>query len=148
MRAVVQRVKSASVFIDPKKISAIGPGLLVFLGVAHGDSMTDVNYLVDKITNLRIFEDSDGKMNRSVTDISGEILVVSQFTLYGDCRKGRRPSFVAAAGPEKAESLYDAFIEKMRTQGIPTRTGQFRAMMEVSLVNDGPVTLIIESKID
>lgn len=148
MRAVIQRIQSASVSVDQKKISAIGPGLLVFLGITHTDELSDADYLVDKIANLRVFEDSTGKMNRSVADISGEIMVVSQFTLYGDCRKGRRPSFSAAAGPEKAERLYDAFTEKMRTQGISVRTGQFRAMMEVSLVNDGPVTLILESKTD
>lgn len=148
MRTVVQRIKAASVSVAQKKISAIGPGLLVFLGVAHGDMTSDAHYLADKIAGLRIFEDKDGKMNRSVIDISGEILVVSQFTLYGDCRKGRRPSFTAAAAPEKAERLYDAFTEKLRSLRIPTQTGQFRAMMEVSLVNDGPVTLIIESKTD
>lgn len=148
MRAVVQRIKSASVSIDQQIISSVGPGLLVFLGIARGDGPEDVSYLSDKIANLRVFEDKDGKMNRSVADISGEILIVSQFTLYGDCRKGRRPSFAAAAGPETAERLYDAFTEKMRAQGIPVRTGVFRAMMAVSLVNDGPVTLIIESNAD
>lgn len=146
MRAVVQRVTSASVRIDDRLISAVGAGLLVFLGVTHGDTTADADYLADKITNLRIFEDEAGKMNRSVKDIAGEILVVSQFTLYGDCRKGRRPSFAAAAEPKSAEALYDDFTRKLRASGIPTRTGKFRAMMAVSLVNDGPVTLILESK--
>jgi len=146
MRAVIQRVTSSSVTVDNKKISNIGPGLLVLLGVTHTDKPSDADFLADKVANLRIFEDTDGKMNRSVIDIGGEILVVSQFTLYGDCRKGRRPSFIEAAPPDKAEKLYEYFTEQLKKNGIPAQSGRFRAMMEVSLVNDGPVTLIIESK--
>ncbi len=146
MRAVIQRVSSSSVTVDNKQISHIGPGLLVLLGVTHTDNPSDADFLADKVANLRIFEDTDGKINRSVIDIGGEILVVSQFTLYGDCRKGRRPSFIEAAPPEKAEKLYEYFTEQIKKRGIPAQCGQFRAMMEVSLFNDGPVTLIIESK--
>jgi len=146
MRAVIQRVTSSSVTVDNKLISSIGPGLLIFLGVTHSDEPSDAEYLADKVANLRIFEDSDGKMNRSLIDVGGEILVVSQFTLYADCRKGRRPSFIEAASPEKAENLYDFFTEQIRTKGIQTQSGRFRAMMDVTLVNDGPVTIIIESK--
>ncbi|MBC2716691.1 MAG: D-tyrosyl-tRNA(Tyr) deacylase [Desulfobacteraceae bacterium] len=146
MKAVIQRVKTASVTVDKKQISKIGPGLLIFLGVSHSDEPSDAEYLADKVANLRIFEDQDAKMNRSLMDIGGEILVVSQFTLYGDCRKGRRPSFINAAPPEKAEKLYAYFTEQMEKKGIPAQSGRFRAMMDVELVNDGPVTLIIESK--
>ena len=146
MRAVIQRVKSSSVTVNKKQISQIGPGLLVLLGVSRADESSDAEYLSDKVANLRIFEDSDGKMNRSLIDIGGEILVVSQFTLYGDCSKGRRPSFINAAPPEKAERLYEYFSEQMRKKGIPVQNGQFKAMMDVSLINDGPVTLIVESK--
>jgi D-tyrosyl-tRNA(Tyr) deacylase len=146
MRAVVQRVKSAGVSVDNKEISRIGPGLLVFLGVSVSDEKTDADFLAEKIANLRIFEDDNGRMNRSVLDASGEMLVVSQFTLYGDCRKGRRPSFVQAAPPETAEDLYEYFTGQIREKGVPARTGQFRAMMDVSLINDGPVTLILESR--
>ena len=145
MRAVIQRVTSSSVTVDNKQISNIGPGLLVLLGVAHTDEPSDAEYLADKVANLRIFEDADGKMNRSLIDISGEILVVSQFTLYGDCKRGRRPSFIEAAKPDKAEKLYDYFTEQLKTKGIPAQSGKFRAMMDVALVNDGPVTLIVES---
>lgn len=146
MRAVIQRVKTASVTVDKKQISKIGPGLLVFLGVSHTDELPDAGYLANKVANLRIFEDQDAKMNQSLIDIGGEILVVSQFTLYGDCRKGRRPSFINAAPPDKAEKLYAYFTEEMRKKSIPAQAGKFRAMMDVALVNDGPVTLIIESK--
>ncbi len=146
MRAVIQRVTSSSVTVDNKQISKIGPGLLVLLGVTHSDEPADAEYLADKVANLRIFEDTDGKMNLSVIDTGTEILVVSQFTLYGDCKKGRRPSFIKAAKPDKAEKLYDYFTEQIKTKGIPAQSGRFRAMMEVSLVNDGPVTLIVESK--
>ncbi len=146
MRAVIQRIKSGSVTVDKKQISKIGPGLLVFLGVSHSDTTSDAEYLADKVANLRIFEDQDAKMNRSLIDAGGELLVVSQFTLYGDCRKGRRPSFINAAPPEKAEKLYEYFTEQIKKKGIPAQSGQFRAMMDVSLVNDGPVTLILESK--
>ena len=148
MKAVIQRVKSAAVSVDNKEISRIGAGLLVFLGVSVSDEASDADFLSDKIVNLRIFEDDNGKMNRSVIDTSGAILVVSQFTLYGDCRKGRRPSFIQAAPPEKAEALYTYFIEQIKTKKIAVQSGKFRAMMAISLVNDGPVTLIVESKIE
>ena len=148
MKAVIQRVKSAAVSMDNKEISRIDAGLLVFLGVSGSDEASDADFLSDKIVNLRIFEDDNGKMNRSVIDTSGAILVVSQFTLYGDCRKGRRPSFIQAAPPEKAEALYTYFIEQIKTKKIAVQSGKFRAMMAISLVNDGPVTLIVESKIE
>ena len=147
MRAVIQRVTSASVSVDQKLVSRIDAGLLVFLGVSVADERADAVFLSDKIANLRIFEDENGKMNRSLLETGGEMLIVSQFTLYGDCRKGRRPSFIDAAPPEKAESLYEYFTEQVKKRGITARTGKFRAMMEVTLVNDGPVTLIVESKI-
>ena len=127
-------------------VGRIGPGLLVLLGVSTSDGEADADYLADKITHLRIFQDRAGKMNRSLVDTGGEMLVVSQFTLLGDCRKGRRPSFVQAAEPEKAKRLYDCFVNRIRLNGISAATGQFQAMMAVSLVNDGPVTLILESK--
>ncbi|MGE0083632.1 MAG: D-aminoacyl-tRNA deacylase [Desulfococcaceae bacterium] len=145
MKAVVQRVKENSVTVEGKRISSIGKGLLVLLGVAEGDGEKEALYLADKIANLRIFEDENGKMNRSLLDIHGEMLVVSQFTLLGDCRKGRRPSFIQAAGPEKANELYQYFVAKIREMGVSVQTGQFRAMMDVALINDGPVTLIVES---
>lgn len=146
MIAVVQRVKQSMVTVGGERIGQIGPGLLVLLGVADTDSMEDIVYLADKIVNLRIFEDDHGKMNRSIIDTKGEMMVVSQFTLLGDCRKGRRPSFVHAARPEKAEPFYLAFIDTVKSSGIAVATGQFGAMMDVSLVNDGPVTLILERK--
>lgn len=146
MRALVQRVKNSSVTVDGEVISRIGPGLLVLLGVAETDGDADIAYVAEKVAHLRIFEDEDGKMNRSLIDTGGEMLVVSQFTLLGDCRKGRRPSFGHAAGPDKAESFYLQFAEKVKSLGVPVQTGQFRAMMDVGLVNDGPVTLIVESK--
>jgi len=145
MRAVIQRVTQSSVSVRGQVVGRIGPGLLVLLGVARQDSEKDADFLVEKIIHLRIFEDEDGKMNRSLVDIGGQMLVVSQFTLLGDCRKGRRPSFVQAAPPETAESLYQYFVDRIREKQIPVQTGRFRAMMEVSLVNDGPVTLIVES---
>jgi D-tyrosyl-tRNA(Tyr) deacylase len=145
MRAVIQRVTQSSVSVSGQVVGRIGPGLLVLLGVARQDSEKDADFLVEKIIHLRIFEDEDGKMNRSLVDIGGQMLVVSQFTLLGDCRKGRRPSFVQAAPPETAESLYQYFVDRIREKQIPVQTGRFRAMMEVSLVNDGPVTLIVES---
>jgi len=146
MRAVVQRVKASSVTVDDEPVGKIGKGLLVLLGVAQADQTADADFLSEKIVNLRIFEDEQGKMNRSLIDIGGEMLVVSQFTLLGDCRKGRRPSFIDAAGPEKANELYEYFAVKVRKKGVPVATGRFRAMMDVALINDGPVTLILESK--
>jgi len=145
MRAVVQRVKKSSVKTSRGIVAEIGKGLLVLLGVAKGDTANDGDYLAAKIVNLRIFEDQNGKMNRSLREVDGEMLVVSQFTLLGDCRKGRRPSFVQAAQPDEATALYVHFVNKVREQGISVKTGQFRAMMEVALINDGPVTLILES---
>ncbi len=146
MRAVIQRVKKSAVSVDGEIVGEIGRGLLVLLGVAGEDQKKDVEYLADKITNLRIFEDDQGKMNRSLLETGGEVLVVSQFTLLADCRKGRRPSFIDAAGPERANELYEAFVYLVREKGVPVKTGRFRAMMDVSLINDGPVTLIVESK--
>ena len=146
MRAVVQRVSESSVTVDGEVVGNIGPGLMVLLGVTHEDTEKEADYLVDKIINLRIFSDDAGKMNRSLLDTGGEMLVVSQFTLYGDCRKGRRPSFIQAADPDKGNALYEYFVKKVREIGVTTATGRFGAMMDVSLVNDGPVTLIVESK--
>ncbi|MEE8479762.1 MAG: D-aminoacyl-tRNA deacylase [Desulfobacterales bacterium] len=146
MRAVIQRVKESSVTVKNEIIGKIGRGLLVLLGVANEDKTNDAEYLADKITNLRIFEDDKGKMNRSLLETGGEMIVVSQFTLLGDCRKGRRPSFVNAADPEKANKLYEHFIKEVRQKGVSVKTGRFRAMMEVSLINDGPVTIILENR--
>ena len=146
MIAVVQRVSECKVRVQNQTVGRIGQGLLVLLGVSRSDGEKDADYLADKITYLRIFQDDDGKMNRSLVDIGGEMLIVSQFTLLGDCRKGRRPSFVHAAPPEQAERLYDYFVTQVRLKGIAVATGQFQAMMDVSLINDGPVTLIIQSK--
>ena len=146
MRAVVQRVKESSVTVDRQTISRIGKGLLVLLGVATGDTPSDADYLANKIVNLRIFEDDGAKMNRSLISIGGEMLVVSQFTLLGDCRKGRRPSFIAAAGPQKASALYDNFVQQVRRLGVSVETGRFQSTMEVALINDGPVTLVLESR--
>jgi len=145
MRAVVQRVKKSSVFIDGKLVATIGPGLMVLLGVARNDSEKEADFLAEKIPNLRIFEDKNEKMNLSLLDSGGQMLVVSQFTLLGNCRKGRRPSYVDAAEPETANALYEYFIEKVRTKGIDVQSGRFRAMMDVHLINDGPVTLVVES---
>ena len=145
MRAVVQRVKQSTVTTDNKIVGQIGSGLLVLLGVAKGDTAKDADYLANKIINLRIFEDEDRKMNRSLLETGGELLAVSQFTLLADCRKGRRPSFIEAAEPEKATDLYETFVNMVRAKGVTVQTGRFRAMMEVALINDGPVTIIIES---
>jgi D-tyrosyl-tRNA(Tyr) deacylase len=145
MRVVIQRVKSASVMVEGERISEIRQGLLIFLGVAQEDTSDDVDYLANKIANLRIFEDKAGRMNRSLLESGGEILVVSQFTLYGDCRKGRRPSFIAAAPPEKGKTLYQEFIEAIAKMGVPVKTGIFQAMMDVELINDGPVTIMLDS---
>jgi D-tyrosyl-tRNA(Tyr) deacylase len=146
MRAVVQRVTQASVEVEGRTVAAISAGLLVLLGVAEGDGEQDAIYLADKITNLRIFNDADGKMNRSLLDIGGALLVVSQFTLQGDTRRGRRPSFIEAAGPVEANRLYEYFAAEVRRAGIRTETGVFQAMMRVSLVNDGPVTILLDSR--
>lgn len=145
MRAVVQRVAKASVTVEGSVVGAIDKGLLVLVGVAEGDTDKDIRYLADKVTGLRIFEDENGKMNLSVKDIGGEILSVSQFTLCGDCRKGKRPSFDKAAAPETAVEFYEKFNELCRQQGLPVKTGQFRAHMEVELINDGPVTILLDS---
>ncbi len=145
MRAVVQRVSSSKVSVDEEVVGQINRGLMVLLGVTHSDTSKDVDYMVDKVTNLRIFEDEDEKMNLSLKDIKGELLVVSQFTLYGDARKGRRPSFSEAARPEVANPLYEEFIEKIKQQGINVGTGKFGAHMMVDLTNDGPVTILLES---
>lgn len=144
MRAVVQRVTRAAVHIEGETVGSIGTGLLVLLGITHGDSEREAKWLADKIVGLRIFRDDAGKMNRDLIDAGGAVLVVSQFTLYGDCRKGKRPSFVDAAPPEVAIPLYESFIAAVRSHGVAVETGRFGAMMQVELVNDGPVTLIID----
>ena len=145
MRAVVQRVARAAVLVSQEGRAAIGPGLLVLLGVREGDEEKDATFLAQKIAHLRIFEDEEGKFNRSLLEVQGEALVVSQFTLYGDCRKGRRPSFIQAAQPSLAERLYEGFVEALRAEGVPTKTGVFGARMDVELTNQGPVTLLLES---
>ncbi|MFC4618119.1 D-aminoacyl-tRNA deacylase [Camelliibacillus cellulosilyticus] len=144
MRVVVQRVKEASVTVEGQIVGAIKEGLLLLVGIKQSDTLNEIQYVADKIAGLRIFEDDDQKMNRSIADQGGSILSVSQFTLYGDTAKGRRPSFIEAARPEKAEPLYEAFNERLRAQGLVVETGVFGAMMDVALVNDGPVTLIVE----
>jgi D-tyrosyl-tRNA(Tyr) deacylase len=146
MRAVLQRVSRARVVIDDEAVGEISRGLLILLGVARDDTMDEARWLADKIVGLRIFADAEAKMNLGVADVHGSVLIVSQFTLYGDCRKGRRPSFIDAAPPETAIPLYEAFINAVKAQGIPVATGRFGAMMQVELVNDGPVTLIVDSK--
>ena len=146
MRAILQRVSEARVQIDGANVGEIGRGLLVLLGVTKSDTAEQARWLADKIVSLRIFNDVEGKMNRDVAEVGGDILVVSQFTLYGDCSKGRRPSFIDAAAPETAIPLYEEFINAIKAHGIPTATGRFGAMMQVSLINDGPVTLILDSK--
>ncbi|MGC9195756.1 MAG: D-aminoacyl-tRNA deacylase [Syntrophobacteraceae bacterium] len=148
MRAVIQRVLHAGVKVAGVEVSRIGKGILVLLGVAASDSRQDACYLAEKTVNLRIFSDHCDKMNLSVLDVGGEILVVSQFTLYGDCRKGRRPSYVAAAAPEPAGALYDQYVKKLCEYTPKVSTGRFREMMEVFLVNDGPVTLLLDSRKD
>jgi D-tyrosyl-tRNA(Tyr) deacylase len=145
MRACIQRVSEAAVTVDGEVTGRIGPGLVVLVGVGPQDSQAEVDWLAEKIVGLRIFADVEGKMNRSLADVAGSMLVVSQFTLYGDCRKGRRPSFTAAAPPELAERLYEAFVARVRALGVEVATGVFRAHMQVSLVNDGPVTLWIDT---
>ena len=146
MRLVIQRVKKASVAIDGELFSEIEKGILVFVAVAKEDVFEDVDYLADKLTNLRIFEDDKGKMNLSALDIKAQFLIVSQFTLLGDCEKGRRPSFDKAADPKKGEEFYGYFVQRVRDHNLRVETGKFRAMMDVALVNDGPVTFILDSK--
>lgn len=145
MRAVVQRVKQASVTIEGNIKASIGQGLLLFLGIEENDTEEDVQYICDKLINLRIFEDDMEKMNRSVVDVKGSVLLVSQFTLYGDARKGRRPSFIKAARPEQAIPLYERAIALLSAE-LPVQTGEFQAIMDVALVNDGPVTILLDSK--
>lgn len=146
MRAVVQRVSRASVTVDGKIVGEIARGFLVLLGVAEDDTQDDVIYLANKVAGLRVFEDDAGKMNLALNDIGGALLVVSQFTLLGDCRKGRRPSFVHAAEPSKADALYGSFVAELRGQGFVVETGRFQQHMDVELVNDGPVTLLLDSR--
>jgi D-tyrosyl-tRNA(Tyr) deacylase len=146
MRAVVQRVSRAQVTVEKELVGSIGLGLLILLGVAQTDTQLDANYLIEKILNLRIFPDEQNKMNLSLIDLKGELLVVSQFTLYGDCRRGRRPSYSDAALPKEAEELYNYFIDKAKQSGIKVETGKFQAMMDVELVNDGPVTILLDSQ--
>ncbi len=146
MKAVVQRVSKANVKVDKTIIGDIQTGLVVLLGIGHNDSEKDADYLADKIINLRIFEDNKGKMNRSLLDVKGDLLVVSQFTLMGDCRKGRRPSFINAAPPDMANKLYEFFIGQTKAKGIKTETGKFQALMDVSLVNNGPVTILLDTE--
>jgi D-tyrosyl-tRNA(Tyr) deacylase len=146
MRAVIQRVQSAEVLVDDRLTGKIGKGLLVFLGVGKGDGEEDISYMVSKLPDLRIFEDTSGKFNLSLREINGEMLIVSQFTLYGDCKKGRRPSFSEAEEPSVAKNLYERLIHRLKEQGLPVETGEFQAKMDVHLINDGPVTLLLDSK--
>ena len=148
MRAVVQRVKNSSVEVDGKLIGKIDKGLNVLLGISEEDKEEDIKYLVDKIVNLRIFEDEQGKMNKSLLDVEGELIVISQFTLYGDCRKGRRPNFMKALGGNEAEVVYNKFVDECRNFIEDVQTGEFGADMKVTIINDGPVTLLLESKKD
>ncbi len=148
MKLVLQRVSSASVEVDGRIVGKIGKGLLILLGVTHDDDASVVPWLAKKTVEMRIFEDDEGKMNRGLTDIDGEILVVSQFTLYARCRKGRRPDFIDAAAPDKAERLYEEYVKQVREMGVKVETGVFGAMMQVKLVNDGPVTIILERNVE
>jgi len=145
MRAVIQRVSRATVMVHDRTIGDIRRGLLIFVGVSRTDTVDDAEYLLEKVLWLRIFTDADGKMNRNVQESGGSVLLVSQFTLYGDCRKGRRPSFDQAAPPEQARALYEHFVAAARLSPVPVQTGEFQAMMEVHMVNDGPVTILIDS---
>lgn len=145
MRVVIQRCKHASVTVNEEIVGQIGKGLMVLVGVTHGDTVEDAEYLAGKVAGIRIFEDEQGKMNLGISDIGGQVLSVSQFTLYGDCRKGRRPSFIDAARPEQAVPVYEAFNEALRRQGVIVETGIFGADMDVALTNWGPVTLIVDS---
>lgn len=146
MRAVIQRVKKAEVRVDSQAVARVGAGLLVLLGIGKEDSLEKAELFAEKVVNLRIFDDEQGRMNRSISETKGGLLCVSQFTLYGDCRKGRRPSYDRAAPPDIARGLYEAFVAAVRARGITVGTGQFQAMMEVELVNDGPVTLLLDSE--
>jgi len=146
VRAVIQRVKEARVEVKGKIVASIGPGLLVLLGIAQADTSVDIPWMVDKIVHLRIFEREDGKFDSSVLDVRGELLLVSQFTLYGDCSKGRRPSFSQAMGAEEARALFQLFVEKAREKALRVESGIFQAHMDVSLINEGPVTIILDSK--
>ena len=146
MRAVVQRVSRAQVTVNSELAGKIGPGLLILLGVGRDDTNADATYLVEKIAGLRVFEDAQGKMNLSVKDVDGSVLAVSQFTLYGDVRRGKRPSFDAAAPPEKARQLYEFFVDQIRAAGLRCETGRFQEMMQVELVNEGPVTILVDSE--
>ncbi len=146
MRCVVQRVTESSVTVDGETVGRIGPGLMVLIGVSTGDTDADLKYMAEKVPNLRIFDDENGVMNKSVLDAGGSILAVSQFTLYGDARGGRRPSYIRAAKPEEANALYERLVEAWRAKGIPVETGRFRTEMKVSLVNDGPVTILLDSE--
>lgn len=145
MRCVVQRVKEASVTVAGEMVGKIGPGFMVLIGVSTEDTEKDLRYMADKVPNLRVFEDAEDKMNLSLKDVGGAILAVSQFTLYGDARGGRRPSFIAAARPEEANALYEQMVAAWRAQGIQVATGRFRTHMEVQLINDGPVTILLDS---
>ena len=145
MRAVVQRVCSASVTVDGRTVGSIERGLLVYVGVGRGDTDADVAYIVDKILHLRLFSDGDGKMDLSVSDMNGSLLVVSQFTLFGDCRRGRRPSYVTASDPETARQQYEAVVTRLRRDGLHVETGEFRTMMQVDSINDGPITVLLDS---
>lgn len=147
MKVVVQHSKQAKVVIEGETVGSIDSGLVLLVGMTHEDTEADVKWMADKVANLRIFEDESGKMNHSISDVGGQLLSVSQFTLYGDCRKGRRPNFMAAARPEQAEQLYDLFNETLRSTGLVVETGRFGAMMDVELVNSGPITLILDSRI-
>jgi len=146
VRVVVQRVTNASVSVAGETVGAIGPGLLVLLGVADGDGPADIDYVASKVAGLRVFRDADGRMNRSVVEVGGSLLVVSQFTLLGDVRRGRRPAFDGAAAPSRAAEVYEACVSRFRAEGIPVECGRFQADMQVALVNDGPVTILIDSR--
>lgn len=145
MRAIVQRVTDAAVTVAGEQVGRIGPGLVLLVGVRHGDSPAAARWLAEKVAHLRIFADDDSKFNRSVLDVGGSILLISQFTVYGDCRKGRRPNFTAAAPPDVAAPLLDTLAEELRNRGLPVETGEFGAMMQVSLTNDGPVTVLVDT---
>lgn len=146
MRALVQRVSRGAVKVDDEIVGQIGGGLVILLGISHNDGSDEVNFVADKCVNLRIFEDDNGKMNRSLLEVGGEALIISQFTLYGDCRKGRRPGFNDAALPKHAIPLYEEFIARVESSGVKTATGIFGASMQVEIINEGPVTLLVESK--